>query len=113
MDVLSSMQLTEDMAGLDAQSKQLLGNREVLAVILGETVAEYKGYSREEIMGFIEPDSISDVREVSTGRTNTTVSGGSATVNASFYVFPNDNFSVILDSVRNCHEIKCIISDHV
>lgn len=78
MEVLSSMQLTEDMAGLDAQSKLLLRNREVLAVILGGVVTEYKGYSRKEIMGFIEADSISDEKEVSTGRTNTKVSGDNA-----------------------------------
>lgn len=69
------MQLTEDMAGLDVQSKALLRNREVLAVILGEVVTEYKGYSRKEIMDFIEADSITDEKEVSSGRTNTRVSG--------------------------------------
>ncbi len=78
MDVLSSMQLTNDMAGLDAQSKELLCNREVLAVILREVVTEYKGYSREEIMGFIESESVTDGTEVSPGRTNTKVSGDNA-----------------------------------
>lgn len=34
MEALSAMQLTEDMAGLDAQSKALLHSKEVLAVIL-------------------------------------------------------------------------------
>lgn len=64
MEVLSSMQLTEDMAGLDAQSRALLHNREVLAIILGEVVTEYKGYSRKEIMDFIEADSITNDKEV-------------------------------------------------
>ncbi len=75
MEVLSAMQLTEDMDGLDAESKILLCNKEVLAVILGEVVAEYKGYSRREIMDFIEADSITDEKEMSPGRTNTTVKG--------------------------------------
>lgn len=78
MEVLSTMQLTEDMAGLDAQSKVLLRSREVLAVILGGVAAEYKGYSREAIMDFIEVDSISEGKEVSHGRTNTQVRGDSA-----------------------------------
>lgn len=75
MEVLSAMQLTENMDGLDAQSKALLHNREVLAVILGEVVSEYKGYSRKEIMGFIEDESMTEEKEVSSGRTNTEVSG--------------------------------------
>lgn len=75
MEALSAMQLTEDMAGLDAQSKALLHSKEVLAVILQGTVEEYKGYSRKEIMEFIEADSLSETREVSPGRTNTQVRG--------------------------------------
>ena len=47
--------------------------REVLAIILKETVEEYQGYSEEEIMEFIEPDSITDATEVSGGRTRTPV----------------------------------------
>ncbi|MDE7319346.1 MAG: hypothetical protein K2N46_06415 [Lachnospiraceae bacterium] len=78
MKVLSTMQLTKDMAGMDVQSKELLRNKEVLAVILEGVVAEYKGYSRKEIMDFIETDSITDETEVSPGRTNTKVLGDSA-----------------------------------
>lgn len=73
MGVLSSMQLTEDMAGLDAHSKTILRNREVLAIILQEVVSEYQGYSRKEIMDFIETESITGETEVSTGRTNTKI----------------------------------------
>ena len=73
MGTLSSMQLTADMKGLDAQSKTILRSAEVLAVILRETVTEYKGYSRKEVMDFIEKDSITDTKEVSQGRTNTQV----------------------------------------
>ena len=72
------MQVTADMEGLDAQSKLILHSKEVLAIILKETVAEYKDYSKEEIMEFIEADSITGSKEVSPGRTNTTVKGDSA-----------------------------------
>lgn len=78
MEALSSMQITADMEGLDAESKALLHSREVLAVILQGTVEEYKGYSRKEIMEFIEADSICGTKEVSAGRTNTQVRGDSA-----------------------------------
>lgn len=81
METLSAMQLTANMEGLDAQSKLILHSREVLAVILQETVSEYKGYSRKEIMDFIELESISDRKEVSAGRTNTQIQGGSAEFN--------------------------------
>ncbi len=78
LSTLSAMQLTADMEGLDAQSKTILHSREVLAIILRETVAEYRGYGREEVMDFIEADSITDMKEVSSGRTNTQVRGDSA-----------------------------------
>lgn len=69
IDTLSSMQLTANIEGLDVECKTLLSNKEILAVILKETVAEYSGYSREEIIDFIESDSIETDREVSQGRT--------------------------------------------
>ena len=69
------MQLTARMEGLDAECKLLFSNREILAVILKETIDEYKEYSREEIIGFIEPDSIESDREVSPGRTNSQIQG--------------------------------------
>lgn len=78
MEALSAMQVTADMEGLDAQSKTVLHSKEVLAVILQGTVSEYKGYSRKEIMDFIETDSITETKEVSPGRTNTQVRGDSA-----------------------------------
>ena len=43
MDTLSSMQLTENMEGLDAQSKLILHSKEVLAIILQEVISEYRG----------------------------------------------------------------------
>ena len=42
METLSSMQLTKDMAGMDAESKELLRNKAVLAVILKGVVIDYK-----------------------------------------------------------------------
>ena len=75
MDALNAMQLTAQMEGLDAQSKTLFRSKEVLAVILQGVVAEYRDYSRQEVMNFIEVDSIVDGKEVSVGRTNTQVQG--------------------------------------
>ena len=75
MEVLSDMQITADTIGMDAHSKIILRNKEVLAIILGEVIAEYKGYTRKEVMDFIEMDSMSSEMEVSSGRTNTQVQG--------------------------------------
>ena len=43
LGVISAFQLTEDMQAGDKQSKKLLAYKEVLAVILQETVEEYAG----------------------------------------------------------------------
>ncbi len=73
MEALSTLQITADMEGLDAQCKTILRAREVLAVILGETVEEYRGHSRSEIMDFIEERSMNGNTEISAGRTYTQV----------------------------------------
>ena len=78
METLSAMQITADMQGLDAQSKSVLHSREVLAVILREIIPEYEGYSRKEVMGFIEMDTLTDTKEISPGRTNSQIRGDSA-----------------------------------
>ena len=44
LGAVSAFQLTEDMDALDKQSKKILQYREVLAIILKETVEEYQGY---------------------------------------------------------------------
>lgn len=75
MDVLNSMQITADTAGLDQASKEIYKNKEVLAVILKGVVREFEPYSYAEIMNFIEADSITDETEVSPGRTNTRIRG--------------------------------------
>ena len=43
--------------------------------IFKETVEEYQGYSEAEIMEFIEADSITEMTEVSSGRTTTKICG--------------------------------------
>lgn len=75
METLSSLQFTSDMEGLDAQSKIILHSKDVLAVILQGTIREYQGYSRQEIIDFIESDTIREDTEVSTGRTNSIIQG--------------------------------------
>ncbi len=75
MEVLNSFQLSADTAGLDQISKELYSNKEVLAVILKGVVREFEDYSYEQIMDFIEGDSITNDREVSPGRTNTRIEG--------------------------------------
>lgn len=75
MEVLSSLQITADTAGLDQASKEIYKNKEVLAVILKGVVREFEPYSYEEIMDFIEADSITGEEEVSSGRTNTKIQG--------------------------------------
>lgn len=74
---MSSMQFTASIEGLDAECKQLLSNKEILAVILKETMTEYSDYSREEIIDFIESDFIETDREVLPGRTNSQIEGSS------------------------------------
>ncbi|MDE6608080.1 MAG: hypothetical protein K2K54_10050 [Lachnospiraceae bacterium] len=71
----SAFQMTEGMNALDKQSKKILQYKEVLAIILKETVEEYQGYSEAEIIEFIEADSITEETEVSGGRTNTKIVG--------------------------------------
>ena len=71
----SAFQITEEMDALDKQSKKILQYKEVLAIILKETVEEYQGYSEAEIVEFIEADSITEETEVSGGRTNTKIVG--------------------------------------
>ncbi len=73
VEALSALQITNDMEGLDTQSKSLLQYAEVLAVVLRDTIAEYKGYSWKEVAEFIEVDSMTSTMEVSPGRTNTKI----------------------------------------
>ena len=75
MEVLSSLQTTADIAGLDQASKEIYKNKEILAVILKGVVREFEPYGYREIMDFIEADSITDKEEVSPGRTNTRIQG--------------------------------------
>ena len=74
METLSALQITEAMGHFDRAGKELLRHKEILAVILKDTVEEYKNYTAGEIMDFIEADSFTGA-EVSRGRTNTVIRG--------------------------------------
>jgi len=52
-ELAHDLKITEQMKGLDVESKKILRHKEVLAVILKDTVSEYEGYSYEEIKDFI------------------------------------------------------------
>lgn len=75
LDVLNSLQLSSDLEGMDAVSKDVLKNKEVLAVILKGVVSEYEEYTPQEIMEFIETDTITSEDDVTIGRTNTRIHG--------------------------------------
>ena len=75
LDVLNSLQMSADLEGMDVVSKDILKNKEVLAVILKGVVSEYEKYTLQEIMEFIEADSITSEDDVTTGRTNTRIQG--------------------------------------
>lgn len=75
LDVLNSLQISKDVEGMDIASKEIFMNKEVLAVLLKGVVREYKDYTLEEIMDFIEKDSITSEDDVTTGRTNTRIQG--------------------------------------
>lgn len=76
LEALSALQITEDMDGSDVKCKTLLHHAEILAVILRDTVTEYKGYSWKEVKEFIEEKTITSTMEVSPGRTNTEIRAG-------------------------------------
>ena len=112
MESLSALQLTADMGGMDGQSKTLLHNKEVLAIILQETVEEYKGYGVSEIVDFIEADSIVESGEVSTGRTNTQIRGD----NPEFVQLneKTSNFDIIFRAKNPClSNGKVIVNLHI
>jgi hypothetical protein len=75
IDVLNSLQIMEDVEGMDTASTEFLKNKEVLAIILKGAAEEYAYYSLAEIMDFIETDSIAADVDVTTGRTNTRIRG--------------------------------------
>lgn len=112
METLNALQITADIKGLDAESKTVLHSREVLAVILKHVVEEYRGYSVGEIMDFIEADSITESRELSTGRTNTRIRG-----DASEFVQLNEktsNFDIMFRAKNPClSNGKVIVNLHV
>lgn len=71
IDVLNSFQITSDTAGMDKASKVVFHSIEVITEILKNAVPEYRDYTKEEILEFIDRNSFRDDMEVSPGRTNT------------------------------------------
>lgn len=83
LSLYSSLQLTEQMQGLDDESKLIFVQIPVLAIILKNCVREYENYSVKEIEGFIEADSIQvEETEVSNNRTNSTIAGSNVEFSA-------------------------------
>jgi len=77
VELLNSLDIAYDMEAtetLDKKSKELLRNKEVLAVILKGVVSEYEDYTYKQIMDFIENDSITS-EEVTVGRSSTRITG--------------------------------------
>jgi len=66
----SSLQITDKAPQLDDTSKEILSNKEFLAILLKHTAKEFKDMSYQEIADCIEADKISNVTEVAPGRTN-------------------------------------------
>lgn len=98
LGVANAIQLSKDFEGYDTISKEFLKNKEVLAVILQEAVSEYQGYTKKEIMDFIEGSSISSNTDVSNGRTNTRIRGE----NTEFNVLneKTSNFDILFRAVN-------------
>ena len=70
LEFQSDLQLMEQEGAYDAACKRVLMHKEVLAFILKYVVSEYKDYSLEQIIEYIEKNSITDKAEVSGERTN-------------------------------------------
>ena len=66
----SSLQITEKAPYLDEASKEILSNKEFLAIILKYIAKEFKDMTYQEIADCIEADKISNTTEVAPGRTN-------------------------------------------
>ena len=69
-EAANSLALTELTPQMDNSSKEILMNKEFLALILKHTVKEFKGMTSEEIVGCIETDSIIRSKDLAPGRTN-------------------------------------------
>jgi len=72
--LLNSLQTTDRTDSIDRMSKELMRNKEVLAIILKGVVSEYADYDYREIMDFIEGSSI-ESSEVTPGRENMRIVG--------------------------------------
>ena len=66
----NSLALTELAPQMDDASKEILANKEFLALILKYTVKEFMDMEPHEIVGYIESDSILRSKDVAPGNTN-------------------------------------------
>jgi hypothetical protein len=82
VEAASSLQMTDDKPQYDAQSKEILSNKEFLAVMLKHATWEYMDMTYQEIADCIVSDSISMTTEVSQGRTNKKAASANTEFNA-------------------------------
>jgi len=99
MGAAHSLQITEKAPHYDAASKEILSNREFLAIILKYTVREYADMSYREIADCIEGDSIRRTEGVAPGRGDSDRIGG---MNAEFNVLGEmmSHFDVLFKAVN-------------
>jgi len=97
----SSLQVTEKAPHLDEASKEILANKEFLAIILKYTVSEYADMSFQEIADCIEGESICKTTEVAPGRTNSN-RNRIAGVNAEFAILEEmmSRFDVLFKAIN-------------
>jgi hypothetical protein len=62
--------MTERAPHLDEKSKEILSNKDLLAIILRHIAKEYDGMTYQEVADCIEADSISRETQVATVRAN-------------------------------------------
>jgi hypothetical protein len=89
-EATNSLMVSENAPIMDQASKDILKNKEFLAIILKLVVKEYEDLTVQQIIGYIEADSISDETEVTPGRTNQNRIDG---INAEFSAF-NEKLSI-------------------
>ncbi|MBQ0042273.1 MAG: PD-(D/E)XK nuclease family transposase [Lachnospiraceae bacterium] len=79
LSLYSAAQLTHNMLGLDSESKYILKQKPVIAIILQAVVDEFKELNKNEIIQSLEFVEINEDVEVSNSRTNSDVIIGTDT----------------------------------
>ena len=92
----------------DEACKRLFQNREIIAPVLKEVVPEYKGSTVDEIIRYIDSDSIEDipVDDVSVRAGQLPTEMGSVSDKLIRY---DTHFRAVNPLLRNCRKIKCTI----